>query len=77
MKTDDEKKPGLLQLSKHLWAGVFLILLGISSYIAEQIFYGGVDENGVLQESFFLPLAFILGLIGLIMLFIGLVKTRR
>jgi hypothetical protein len=31
----------------------------------EQIFYGGrLDENNVLQESFFLPLAFILLFLG-------------
>lgn len=35
---------------------------------AESTFYGGIDENGVLQESLFLPLTFIFGAGGLVFL---------
>ncbi len=47
-------------MSRLMWIGVTLIAAGITSGILEQVVYGGVDENNVLQESFFLPLAFIL-----------------
>jgi len=48
-------------MSKLTWLGIALVLAGAASGMLEQIFYGGrLDENNVLQESFFLPLAFIL-----------------
>lgn len=65
------------RFSKLSWIGIVLIALGVASYLAEQVFYEYVDENGVLQESFFLPLAFILGCIGLILLLIGSRKKRQ
>lgn len=34
--------------------------------IAEATIYGGIDENGVLQESLFLPLTFIFAAGGLV-----------
>ncbi len=40
-----QTKPFLLSL--------FLVLLGILSLGLENIFYGYIDQNGVLQESFF------------------------
>ncbi len=61
MKTITKTKPFLVSL--------FLLFLGILSLVMENIFYGNIDENGVLQESFFLPLgsvSFLLGLAGLI-----------
>lgn len=52
---------------KAIYTGYFLIILGILSGIAEAYFYGErLDENNVLQESFFLPLSFALVLLGLI-----------
>ena len=40
-------------------------MAGMTSGVLEQVFYGGrVDENDVLQDSFFLPLAFILIFLG-------------
>jgi hypothetical protein len=48
-------------MSKLMWLGAALIVSGVVSGTLEQIFYGGrLDESNVLQESFFLPLAFIL-----------------
>ena len=48
-------------MSKLTWLGIALVVSGVTSGILEQKFYGGrLDENNVLQESFFLPLAFIL-----------------
>lgn len=48
-------------MSRLTWLGIALVVSGVTSGILEQKFYGGrLDENNVLQESFFLPLAFIL-----------------
>lgn len=46
-------------------SGVLFIILAVASGAAEAVFYGGIDENGVLQESFFLPLTFLLAAAGL------------
>ena len=52
-------------MSKLMWLGIALVVAGMASGILEQIFYGGrLDENNVLQESFFLPLAIILIFLG-------------
>ena len=52
-------------MSKLMWLGITLVVSGVASGILEQRFYGGrVDEYNVLQESFFLPLAFILIFLG-------------
>ena len=40
-------------------------MAGMTSGFLEQVFYGGrVDENDVVQDSFFLPLAFLLIFLG-------------
>lgn len=50
---------------KIIWLGIALILAGMTSGFLEQVFYGGrVDESNVVQDSFFLPLAFILIFLG-------------
>ena len=54
-------------------AGLIAIALAGLSGLAEASFYGGIDANGVLQESFFLPLTFILAALGLILLVASLV----
>ena len=51
--------------------GVMFVALGLASGIAERIFYNGLNEDGALQESFFLPLAFILLTFGLICLLVA------
>ncbi|KPK51759.1 MAG: hypothetical protein AMJ59_27570 [Gammaproteobacteria bacterium SG8_31] len=52
-------------MSKLTWLGIALVVSGVTSGILEQKFYGGrLDENNVLQESFFLPLAFTLTFLG-------------
>ncbi len=49
------------QMIKTMWFGFVLSIAGVASWILERLLYGGrLDENNVLQESFFLPLAFIL-----------------
>ena len=51
-------------MSKLMWLGIAVLMAGVASGALEKIFYGYVDENNVLQESFFLPLAFILVFMG-------------
>ena len=57
-----------LKSSRLFWGS--LVLLGLSGLcqLMERTFYGGLDENGVLQESFFLPLSVMLGIVGLVLL---------
>ncbi|OKL42258.1 DUF3955 domain-containing protein [Pseudovibrio exalbescens] len=64
--------------SKLLKIGLFIIVLGAVSLGLEKVFYGGIDSNGVLQESFFLPLSFLLWGLG-VLLIIGafLLKLMR
>ena len=47
-----------------MWLGIAAMMAGVASGVLERTFYGYVDENNVLQESFFLPLAFILTFLG-------------
>ena len=51
-------------MSKLMWLGIAMLTAGVASGVLERTFYGYVDENNVLQESFFLPLAFILIFLG-------------
>ena len=55
---------------------IALVLAGLS-WLSEAAFYGDVDANGVLQESFFLPLTFILAALGVILIFVSLLVKRR
>ena len=55
---------------------VALVLAGLS-WLAETTFYGGIDPNGVLQESFVLPLTFILAALGVILMLVSLLVKRR
>lgn len=51
-------------MTRTMWSGSALLIAGVASWILDRLLYGGVDENNVLQESFFLPLAFILIFLG-------------
>ena len=58
-------------MSKLMWLGTASLASGVASGALERVFYGArLDENNVLQESFFLPLAFILSFLG-----VGLIAT--
>ncbi len=57
--------------------GIVILFLAALSGLSEHLFYGGVDPNGVLQESFFLPLTFILAAIGIVVLVASLFQSRR
>lgn len=51
-------------MSKLMWLGIAALMAGMLSGVLEKTMYGFVDENNILQESFFLPLAFILSFLG-------------
>jgi hypothetical protein len=56
-------------MSKLVLTAIGLVIAGIISGAIEQIFYGGrLDENNVVQDSFFLPLSFMLIFVGVAML---------
>lgn len=56
-------------MSKLMLTGIAFLIAGIISGAIEQIFYGGrLDANNVVQESFFLPLSFMLVFAGIILL---------
>ena len=58
-------------------AGIIALVLAGLSWLAETVFYGDIDTNGVLQESFFLPLTFFLAALGVILILVSLVVKRR
>ena len=57
--------------------GIAALIGAALCYVAETTFYNGADANGVLQESFFLPLTFILGALGIVMLVASLFAPKR
>lgn len=63
------------KLNKKLMiASIASIVLGVVCLLLENTFYGGIDDNGVLQESFFLPLGMLSLLLGV---FIALLLIFR
>ena len=60
-------KPKLV--SKPLVAGLVFLLMGGAFVWLENTFYQYLDEDGVLHESFFLPLGTLFVLIGIVVLF--------
>lgn len=63
-----------MMLSKTGWCGIVLLCLGIASGVIQALFYGDLDENGYVRDSFFLPLSFILGGAGAFLLLFTLLK---
>ena len=62
-------------MSKLMLTGIAFVIAGIASGIYEKIFYGNrLDENNVVQESFFLPLSFMLTFLGIILLAASLIS---
>ena len=64
--------------SKLRFTGFMALVLTGLSWLAETAFYGGIDANGVVQESFFLPLTFILTALGIVLILASLlIKFRQ
>lgn len=64
-------------ISKLKLFGIAALIGAVLCYIAETTFYNGVDANGVVQESFFLPLTFILAALGIVMMVASLFVRKR
>lgn len=63
--------------SKIRLIGISAIIIAALFWLAEKIFYGGIDADGVLQESFFLPLSFLLGAIGILLFVVSLFMSAK
>lgn len=61
-------------MSKLAIIGIVFIALGIISGFIQQNYYGYIDAEGVIHDSIFLPLAFILTMIGGLLLLICIVR---
>ena len=64
--------------SKIFWSSLILLVLGFTFLFLENTFYQYLDEDGVLHESFFLPLgclSLISGGLGLLVTGIKLIWT--
>lgn len=70
------KRKIIMEFKFRIAGFVALVLAGLS-WLAETAFYGHVDPDGVLQESFFMPLTFILTALGLILIFASLLLKQR
>ncbi len=57
--------------------GIVALVLAVLSGLSERLFYGDVGPDGVLQESFFLPLAYILATLGIVMIAASVFQSRR
>ena len=57
--------------------GLVSLALACFAWLAETLFYGDVDAEGVLQESFFLPLAFIFAVLGVALVVLSIIFDRR
>lgn len=55
---------------------ILLALAGLAG-LMESLFYGGIDAHGVLQESLFLPLAFIFLIFAIILYGLSLLMQIR
>ena len=53
---------------------IIFLIIGITSTIIQNTFYGYVDENGILQDSIFLPLGAFATLIGSVLLLVVFAK---
>ncbi len=61
-------------MSKLAIAGFVFIALGLISGFIQHNYYGYIDAEGVIHDSIFLPLAFILMMIGGLLLLICIVR---
>ena len=64
-------------MTKTRLTGLIILALAFVSWLAENTLYGEITADGVLQESFFLPLTFILGIIGIALLVVSVFLRRR
>ena len=53
-----------------------VLTLGALCLLSERVLHGGADSNGVLQESFFLPLGSGLVVLGLLLVGVSWFRTQ-
>lgn len=58
------------------FAGVICLLMSILCWVAEKTFFGYVNADGVVQDSFFLPLGYGLAALGMLLFCVGLLRNR-
>jgi len=54
--------------------GITLLAIGIVFIVLENVFYGDVNADGVLQEGLFMPLGALVTIIGLLLLVVCVIK---
>jgi hypothetical protein len=59
--------------TKLFMTSLFFLALGTISFVIQNLFYGYIDENGILHDSFFLPLSIISLLLGGVILFFSII----
>ena len=65
------------KFSKTFYVGAMCLILACVTGLAEMVLYGGkLDTEGVVQESFFLPLTFILIASGVFFLILSFLKKK-
>ncbi|MDP0562359.1 MAG: DUF3955 domain-containing protein [Candidatus Endonucleobacter sp. (ex Gigantidas childressi)] len=55
-------------------AGLLMLFLGAIFMLLENTFYQYIDEDGVLHESYFMPLGFLSVFLGLVLLLVTIVR---
>jgi hypothetical protein len=59
-------------------SGIAFLVLSFTCWIAERVFYGArLDDNGVLQESWFAPLSALFFLLGIVLLLSSFLLRKR
>ena len=61
-------------MSKLTIIGIVFVALGILSGFVQQNYYGYMDAEGMIHDSLFLPLAWILSMIGGLLLLTSMVR---
>jgi hypothetical protein len=64
----------MAKINKLILSGSVFVVLGIVSGIIQNTYYEYVDANGILHDSLFLPLSFLLVALGSIFLLFGIIR---
>lgn len=67
----------IIFMSKLTIAGIIAVILGFVSGYIQNTYYGYVDEQGILHDSIFLPLSFLLITLGVVLLALALFSVLR
>lgn len=59
---------------KAILASILFLFIGCTFFLLENVFYQNIDEDGVLHESFFMPLSFLSIFVGLTVLLLAVIS---